>query len=447
MSMKRKWLALFLGLVMLAGWIPASSAAAVTYAELAAYWAPDFYQDTNATYGYKADYITSFDFDGDWRGNNNWENLDYYPTPGYVYYSVVETGTHYFIGYYVFHPRDDGPTVFDKHENDMEGLLVVVCKDDSPYGSFQLMETMAHNNWYQYTNDPNITTGLDNVDGGVLFRGSHPKVFVQANGQSPWGGHGVYAYDGSGAPGGDGIVYVYSGVAQAPVSGSGDYTNQYTYTLKNIDELWERRNDIGDGRTFGRWGAFDGDNYNADAASAPWGWDDGDDGATFTGDNFADPAHMVDTHLNGLGAFSHEYVNNSYYTHSVSVVNVTSQANRDPFGGKSDIYAKVMANGHEYTDDRLWKYNNSAIGARRDVFWGHDHAVDGFQYSSPCNTRFLAKPPGSTVTIEILDSDDGSDDSMGSLNVTPATGQAQAWTDAYTSSSQAQVTATVSAIR
>jgi len=50
-------------------------------------------------------------------------------------------------------------------------------------------------------------------------------------------------------------------------------------------------------------------------------------------------------------------------------------------------------------------------------------------------------------SIEILDSDDGSDDSMGSLNVTPATGQAQAWSDAYTSSSQAQVTATVSAIR
>ncbi|QGP92329.1 hypothetical protein MGLY_17030 [Neomoorella glycerini] len=443
----RKWLGVILGLTLLASLIPVHPARAITHAELAAYWAPEIYQDTNATYGYKADYITNFDFDGDWRGNNNWDNLDVYPTPAYIYYSVTETETHYFIGYYFFHPRDDGPTTLDKHENDLEGVLVAVRKDGSLYGSFQLMETMAHGNWYQYTNDPNITTGLDNVDGGVLFSSSHPKVFVQANGQSPWGGHGVFAYDGSEAPGGDGIVYIYGGTAQVPVSGSGNYINVYNYALKSIDELWDRRNDIGDGRTFGRWGAFDGDNYNADAASAPWGWDDGDDGATFTGDNFADPAHMVDTHLNGLGNFAHVYAYNPYYTHKVSVESVTSRADRDPFGGKSDIYVKVTTNGDKYTDDRLWKYNNTAIGIRRYVNWGYDDATDGFQYSSAYHTRFLAKPPGSTITIEVLDSDIDGDDSMGSLSVTPAIGQTQTWTDAYTFSGQAQVTATVSAIR
>jgi hypothetical protein len=183
-------------------------------------------------------------------------------------------------------------------------MLVVIKKDGSTYGAFQLMETMAHNSWYQYTNDSNITTGSDNVDGGALFNGSHPKVFIQANGQSPWGGHGVYAYDGSDAPGGDGIVYNYTGTAQFPTDATGNYTNQYGYALVSIDELWNRRYDAGGaGHTFETFGVFDGDDYTPDSAKAPWMWDDSDDGPTCVGMNFSDPAHMVDTHLNGLGTF------------------------------------------------------------------------------------------------------------------------------------------------
>jgi hypothetical protein len=138
----------------------------------------------NATYGYEADFLTSFTYDGDYNGRNNWENLYSYPLPASVYYSVVETTTHYFIGYWTYHARDDGPTDLDKHENDLEGVLVVVKKDGTPYGQFQLMETFAHNQWYQYTNDPAITSGSDNVDGGVLFRDQHPLVFIQSNGQA-----------------------------------------------------------------------------------------------------------------------------------------------------------------------------------------------------------------------------------------------------------------------
>lgn len=59
---------------------------------------------------------------------------------------------------------------------------------------------------------------------------------------------------------------------------------------------------------------------------------------------------------------------------------------------------------------------------------------------------FPGQAPSSAITIEILDSDNGSDDSMGNLSVIPATGRTQAWTDAYTSSGQARVTATVSAV-
>src|SRR6201988_5115497 len=44
----------------------------------------------------RGDYITNFDFDGDWRGDNNWNNLDdkRFPLKADGYSSVGETVTH-----------------------------------------------------------------------------------------------------------------------------------------------------------------------------------------------------------------------------------------------------------------------------------------------------------------------------------------------------------------
>ncbi|HEX7056686.1 MAG TPA: hypothetical protein VF260_05750 [Bacilli bacterium] len=419
---------------------------AATDAELAAYWAPDFYQDVNDTYGYRADFITNFDYDGDWRGNNNWDNLDSYALHSYIYYSVVETETHYFIVYTDYHARDDGPLSVDKHENDMEGCMVVVRKDGSAYGSFQLLETLSHNEYYQYTNDPSISSGSDNVDGGVLMRGTHPKVFIQANGLSPTGGHGNLGYDGSSAPGGDGIVYQYGGVADVVTDATGDYTHVYRYDLKSIDEFWNRRNDIGDGHTFGAWGALDGDNYEADSAKLPWAWDDSTDGPTFKGDFGADPAHLVDTHLNGLGNFSHVYVKNSYYTHRLQISSVASLNDRDPFGNGSDIFVKFRANGSFVSDDRLWKKNDAAENVVYNVSWGSADATFGGQYSSLYNDRYVAEPPNSPMNIEIYDSDSTSgDELMGTFNSAPAVGDTVTWTNAV--NGDAQITATIQAVR
>ena len=47
------------------------SGAAVDY-QIAARFAPVFHQALGATPRF--DYITRFNFDGDWRGDNNWEN-------------------------------------------------------------------------------------------------------------------------------------------------------------------------------------------------------------------------------------------------------------------------------------------------------------------------------------------------------------------------------------
>ncbi len=46
------------------------------YRDLAEHWAPTIYQDVNETYLTRADIPTAFNYDGDWRGDNNWENLE-----------------------------------------------------------------------------------------------------------------------------------------------------------------------------------------------------------------------------------------------------------------------------------------------------------------------------------------------------------------------------------
>ena len=123
------------------------------YRDLAEHWAPTIYQDVNERFLVRADIPTRFDYDGDWRGDNNWENLENYPQIPSAYFSVRETLTHYFIEYDFYYPRDDGPISLEKHENDLEGCILVIRKDDTPFGQLQLMETQAHNHWYQYSND------------------------------------------------------------------------------------------------------------------------------------------------------------------------------------------------------------------------------------------------------------------------------------------------------
>src|SRR3954463_10835587 len=72
-------------------------------------FAPILYQRTaGAADERRFDYPTIFDFDGDWIGNNNWENA---ADPklkiwSYVYYSVIESDDYYFLHYAFYHPRD-----------------------------------------------------------------------------------------------------------------------------------------------------------------------------------------------------------------------------------------------------------------------------------------------------------------------------------------------------
>lgn len=102
-------------------------------AELALRYAPIHQQavHTRGAHGLggAADFITRFDFDGDYEGRNNWEHAGdpRFPLAAYVYYSVLETGSHWYLTYMFFHPRDWSSTFFEtEHENDAEGVLLVL---------------------------------------------------------------------------------------------------------------------------------------------------------------------------------------------------------------------------------------------------------------------------------------------------------------------------------
>ena len=69
-----------------------------------AHWAPVIYQDTDSS-SPVADYLTRFDYDGNWRADDNWDNLQNANSflGASVYYWVVETDSHWFVEYALFH--------------------------------------------------------------------------------------------------------------------------------------------------------------------------------------------------------------------------------------------------------------------------------------------------------------------------------------------------------
>jgi hypothetical protein len=401
-----------------------------TYGALAEYWAPQFYQDT-ASGDYRGDFLIKFNFDGDYVGNNNWEDLANYPIgsaalSGRVYFSVVESLNFYFLGYYTFHARDwdDINTVLNSHENDLEGVVLAVKKTGGN-GTLVGAITLAHDQFYQYkAPGQDLTDGSDNVDATLLLNGNHPKIFIEAK------GHGVFYYDGSGAPGGDGIVYdVNSANPQSPTDATGNYTHHYNYGLIAMDAssgdqgFWYRRNNIGPNDTFASWGILSGDTYGANKAKMPWVWDDADDGEVFSGDMLADPAHMFDCQLNGsaLTGMSHQYTSNIYATHKFQIIALRSDANRDPFGGKSDIFLEVTAPGasqgtNDVLDARSFKKNDATVGTWYPFSYGAYDAEGQHTYSETVTTHYFARPGTPAVTFAVYDSDGTSgNDAMGSI--------------------------------
>lgn len=300
-------------------------------AELAFRHAPVHFQDTDDSSAI-SDFITAGDYDGDWLMINNWDNLSSRADlRARAYYSVVESCTHWFIAYGFFHPRDWVNGTFDQeHENDLEGLLAIVRKDGSRLGRLEGIITVFHNDFFSYKPAGGaLTEGEEDIDGHLDFQ-LHGGVSRYKTSQEAEG-HGLKAWPHAGnfdgGAGQDGIIYFPSTAAgEAPASGD---DRDVAYDLRNLYlDMWLLQQvDAGrppaDRQTFHDFGSFRGDESGGcgsgvtvtcseNAANSPWGWDDGDDGATFAGEMALDPAHLVDHYFNGLGDFDPNYVRNRY---------------------------------------------------------------------------------------------------------------------------------------
>ena len=334
-------------------------------ATIAARFAPIFYQALGDKP--RSDYITNFDFDGDWRGDNNWNNSANtdLPLKAYIYYAVSETSTHFFIHYAVFHPRDykggerrgailsqlirEGSKVGGKydptgladeaalaHENDMEGALVVVKKNGSDPANAQVVfvETLAHNKFIRYQ------TG-DSQSGfsTVRLEGQHPILYVEPK------GHGIEAFVGDQKQvlKKEFLRYIVGDHAQDPDKQDSVCRNLDTkscntsvsYALVSLSTMWAKaKGDVNEtygvtfdygkvklainiGGTFvsdkpfavGKVGcAFLGAVGGINMARPPWGWFDRDERDQPLGSWFFDPATTVKRDFQLEATFSTTYV-------------------------------------------------------------------------------------------------------------------------------------------
>ncbi|HEU0005844.1 MAG TPA: hypothetical protein VFS12_07630 [Terriglobia bacterium] len=307
---------------------------------LAEYYAPVVYQESKSAV---LDYITRFDYDGDWNGANNWRNAYRYELRAYVYYGVVESTNHVFITYAFYHPRDftarplEGMAPKTEHENDLEGCMLVVEKDKTRWGRPILLEALAHDYFYKYDN-PNyrrVKKGKRSLplDGSIVFlkqvdatHHQQPAIYIEPE------GHGVKAAtqqvraEDFKHPG---IIYRFAGRgAEVPRSNSDP---DVSYDLIAIeDSLWARRTEIGasslyccgdsyalpGGQTVLLGSAFNGP-IGGCAAKPPWGWDQAND-AIEKGDLFRDPLKAVAAQLQ-LEGWGGTYVHNPYLAAETSV--------------------------------------------------------------------------------------------------------------------------------
>lgn len=335
------------------------AAHAVSNADLAFHYAPVHYQDTDSS-DYPSDYITAFDYDSDRISTNNWDNRGSGQWPATVYYSVVESCTHWFITYAFYHPRDWSDTIFDQeHENDLEGFIMSVRKGGSTYGTLEGMITVFHTNFYSFTpaGSP-LTSGHESIDGTVSFETyngvARAKTVQEAK------GHGLkawpYASDFNGASNQDGVIYYPTqGAAEYPTSGNDRFVPYRLVDINETNGMWSAAlNDASTngGPTFVSFGTFRGDTSggcgsglktcSTNSANTPWGWDDGDDGASYRGEFALDPAHLFAWYFGGLGNFSQQYISNPFlqglraagYSSAHPPAGLASQLSLDAMYGK-----------------------------------------------------------------------------------------------------------------
>lgn len=316
-------------------------------------WAPIHYQSVGSR-NPSADLLAAVDYDGSWDMRRKWRNLNNFPLVPHVYYSLVETRTHWYIIYAFYHPRDWDPLgiPFFEHENDMEGCLMIVEKKEGfRYGYLHGMITVSHGNFWTYSLEGRLNGERQTRDGrpisavdGAILATKLREVYHPALYQDPYG-HGLWAWDGGPFRGEyleyrkrlttvmAGLVAKLTFVSEAN-QGVRYYPGETTreppypyraaigqmdvpYKLVSLFEeggLWQRR---GQREVYTTSGAFQG-NYppiiGKDRVKPPWGWGEKDEkGDLSLGMIATDPAQLVQRYFCGFSPdFDRTYVRNEY---------------------------------------------------------------------------------------------------------------------------------------
>lgn len=377
-------------------WEDAMADGALTHEEIAIHYAPVIDQAVNVLLGAggRGDFITAVDYDGDWSCLNNWENLVSGDLRAVVYYSVQETDTHYFAGYYFYHPRDDAEIWLDRHENDMEGVMLAIPKQDGAFAAPEYMYTQGHGNVFLYTaSAPESVHMLEGSrhGGQLLLTGGRPHIYITPNGTLKNCGHSVESaaeHSTYWSVGESGVRYVYGGEAKKPLFWNGAFErNPCAYALRPLTELWEFRNGPYDGSgVFGSYGAFDGDNWGEDQANPPWAWRN-KTRYGYGGSFLTDPAWTINHAVSGA-ALSAEYVSNPWAEWTIRDVHAVIPAMVDA----SQVTLHLMRDGWELSDPSWFTLEQESAGVYR-VLMGNQRQ----------DTLWLAAPKGTSWRFEVRD--------------------------------------------
>ncbi len=303
--------------------------------ELALHHAPVIYQDLDPD-NPLPDLMVAWDFDGNAVSSDNWENLERGSLAAAAYYSIVETDSHWYILYGIYHARDTSTFRFLPdlvHENDFEGLMLLVEKDGTEMGRVAAAFTMFHRDFNPYVaahSQLGERTG-DNIS-RLRFEDYGGRERVMATVEA--GGHGVSVLSlDNDVPDFDEntIRYVPGERADMPF---GPRNDPVSYQLRSLTPLWsEQLRHLAGGQSdspsidpadnvFDGWGRMDGDRggdcprginlfCTTDSARMPWAWDDADDDLP-PGLMALDPVSVVDLHFEDLGEFDRIYTRNIY---------------------------------------------------------------------------------------------------------------------------------------
>lgn len=317
-----------------------SSALAGQREDVAKRWAPVLEQEVKDG----KDLLTAYDFDGNWAGDDNDENLSAClagskscDLSAKVYFTVIETATHWFVQYLPYHATDAKMT--NGHEHDTESVFAVVQKDGSATGKLVALETRFHTEWFTYADASIVKDGAKTIDGVIHADATgHPQVYIQQVGHGFCGGfsppnnvfpdlqlqckHGENPHiDGTG------VVYRPDQAPSAPTI-TKNQTATVGYALEEIyTSFWARRAEVGPGKAFKSLVDFDGERCNVlacpkqfggafqgdrgESPSGPWNQEPGK-GTTGNGSQFFDPAFTMSKRLTFASGFSLDYCHNPY---------------------------------------------------------------------------------------------------------------------------------------